>query len=27
VLSGSLENLTLEVDEEATAARRAQRRG
>jgi N-methylhydantoinase B len=27
VLSGSLEDLTLEVDEEATAARRAQRRG
>ena len=27
VLSGSLEDLTLEIDEEATAARRAQRRG
>jgi hypothetical protein len=27
VLSGTLEDLTLEIDEEATAARRAQRRG
>jgi hypothetical protein len=27
VLTGSLEELTLEIDEEATAARRAQRRG
>ena len=27
VLSGSLEDLTLEIDEEATAARRTQRRG
>jgi N-methylhydantoinase B len=27
VLTGSLEDLTLEIDEEATAALRAQRRG